>query len=61
MAATQSPYRPHNPGHDYYEAGAYLITLVVGERERILSSLNGDAKHLTSTMRHPLRTRMRDC
>lgn len=44
MAATQSPYRPHNPGHDYYEAGAYLITLVVGERERILSSLNDDAK-----------------
>lgn len=39
-----SSYRPHNPGHDYYEAGAYLITLVVGERERILSSLNDDAK-----------------
>lgn len=37
-------YRPHNPGHDYYEAGAYLITLVVGERDRILSNLNGDAK-----------------
>lgn len=33
-------YRPHNPGHDYYDAGAYLITLVVTERDRCLSSLN---------------------
>lgn len=33
-------YRPHNPGHDYYEAGIYLITLVVTEREPRLSSLN---------------------
>lgn len=33
-------YRPHNPGHDYYDAGAYLITLVVTERERCLSALN---------------------
>lgn len=40
-----SPYRPHNPGHDYYEPGAYLITLVVGERDRCLSTLNADARH----------------
>ena len=40
-----SSYRPHNPGHDYYEAGAYLITLVVGGRERMLSSLNDDARN----------------
>lgn len=33
-------YRPHTPGHDYYDAGAYLITLVVTERERRLSALN---------------------
>ncbi len=37
-------YRPHNPGHDYYEAGAYLITLVVSERERCLSALNNNAR-----------------
>lgn len=40
----QSTYRPHDPGHDYYEAGAYLITLVVTERERCLSVLNNDTK-----------------
>lgn len=38
-------YRPHNPGHDYYDAGAYLITLVVGERERCLSVLGSDIGH----------------
>lgn len=43
-AATNSPYRPHNPGHDYYEAGAYLITLVIAGRERRLSALNDDAE-----------------
>ncbi|MCQ2220128.1 MAG: hypothetical protein MJZ12_01975 [Prevotella sp.] len=36
-------YRPHNPGHDYYERGAYLVTLVVTGREPRLSSLNDDA------------------
>ena len=39
-----SPYRPHNPGHDYYEAGAYLVTLVVTERERSLGTLGTDAR-----------------
>ena len=33
-----SPYRPRNPGHDYYGRGTYLITLVVSEREQLLSS-----------------------
>ncbi|MCQ2266421.1 MAG: transposase [Bacteroidaceae bacterium] len=40
-----SSYRPHNPGHDYYEAGAYLITLVVAGRERRLSSLGDSSDH----------------
>lgn len=39
-----SSYRPHNPGHDYYDAGAYLITLVVTGRERRLSELNDNAQ-----------------
>lgn len=38
-------YRPHNPGHDYYDPGAYLITLVVTGRERRLSTLNNDEQH----------------
>ena len=33
-----SAYRPRNPGHDYYGRGTYLITLVVSEREQLLSS-----------------------
>ena len=32
-----SAYRPHNPGHDYYGCGTYLITLVVSGREQLLS------------------------
>lgn len=40
----ESPYRPHNPGHDYYVAGTYLITLVVAGRERRLSALNDKAE-----------------
>lgn len=39
-----SPYRPHNPGHNYHEAGTYLITLVVTGREPRLSRLNDDAQ-----------------
>ena len=35
---TTSAYRPRNPGHDYYGRGTYLITLVVSEREQLLSS-----------------------
>lgn len=39
----EKSYRPHNPGHDYYAAGAYHITLVVTERQRLLSTLGTDA------------------
>jgi REP element-mobilizing transposase RayT len=35
-----SPYRPHNPGHDYYGKGTYLITIVVTGRRQLLSSLS---------------------
>ena len=35
-------YRPHNSGHDYYDKGIYLITLVVGNRDRLLGELNMD-------------------
>ena len=44
---SKSSYRPHNPGHDYYAPGVYLITLVVRNRERnheLLGRLNGDVK-----------------
>ena len=30
-------YRPRNPGRDYYGRGVYLITLVVSNREPLLS------------------------
>ena len=38
-------YRPRNPGHDYYDAGVYHITLVVGNRDRLLSTIKMDAKN----------------
>lgn len=38
-------YRPHNPGHDYYDKGIYLITLVVGNRDNLLGELNMDARN----------------
>lgn len=44
---SKSSYRPHNPGHDYYAPGVYLITLVVRNRERnheLLGRQNGDVK-----------------
>ena len=42
-----SSYRPHDPGHDYYAPGVYLITLVVRNREHnheLLGRLNGEVK-----------------
>lgn len=39
----QSPYRPHIPGYDYYDAGIYHITIVTRNREPLLGSLNMDA------------------
>lgn len=41
---TESTYRPRNAGHDYYDAGIYLITLVVSGREPRLGTLNMDIK-----------------
>lgn len=38
-------YRPHNPGHDYYDPGVYLITLVTRDRSPLLAHLNGDPRH----------------
>lgn len=43
-------YRPRNAGHNYYEQGVYHITLVVGNRDRLLSSLNMDAKNPSVAM-----------
>ncbi len=45
-----SPYRPHNPGHDYYEPGTYLITLVVRRREPLLATLGTDPRHPELTL-----------
>lgn len=42
-----SSYRPHDPGHDYYAPGVYLITLVVRDRKNapmLLGRLNDDVK-----------------
>lgn len=47
MSNMNSSYRPHDPGHDYYAPGVYLITLVVRNKERnheLLGRLNGDVK-----------------
>ena len=38
-------YRPRNPGDDYHGKGTYLITLVVSNREPLLSRLGSDVKH----------------
>ena len=40
-----SAYRPHNPGHDYYGRGVYLITLVVSGREPLLSKFATELGH----------------
>lgn len=46
-------YRPRNPGHDYYGAGTYLITLVVSQRAPLLGQLGKDVSH-PSVMLSPL-------
>lgn len=38
-------YRLRNGGYDYNQPGIYHVTLVVGHRERLLGSLNMDAKN----------------
>ena len=35
-------HRPHCNGHDYYERGIYLITIVVANRDHLLGELNMD-------------------
>ena len=35
-------HRPHCNGHDYYERGIYLITIVVANRDHLLGDLNMD-------------------
>jgi len=48
MENKSSSYRPHDPGHDYYAPGIYLITLVVRDRNvqyAIFGELNEDLKN----------------
>lgn len=47
--AASQPYRPHDPGNDYYDRGIYLITLVVRSRDRLLATLNADPRQPEST------------
>ena len=45
MTDSCASYRPHDPGHDYYAPGIYLITLVVRNRRenaRMFGALNDD-------------------
>ena len=42
-------YRPRNPGHDYHDAGTYLITLVVSGRRPLLASFSTENGHETIT------------
>lgn len=47
MSSSLSSYRPHDPGHDYYAPGIYLITLVIRNRTShpiLLGHLNDDLK-----------------
>ena len=46
-SSAESSYRPHDPGHDYYAPGIYLITLVVRDRQHqygIFGRLNDDVR-----------------
>ena len=38
-------HRPHYKGHDYYERGIYLITIVIAHRDPLFGSLNMDPVH----------------
>ena len=41
--STMTPsHRPHCNGHDYYERGIYLITIVVANRDHLFGELNMD-------------------
>lgn len=47
MTAPAPSYRPHDPGHDYYAPGIYLVTLVVRNRK--------DNAHLFGVLNNDLR------
>lgn len=47
---TVKSYRPHNPGHNYYGTGIYLITLVVSQRSPLLGQLGNDVTHPSVTL-----------
>ena len=49
-----SPYRPRNPGHDYYGRGVYLVTLVVSGRQPLLSTFAADFGREESLFPTPL-------
>ena len=40
-----SSHRPHRKGHDYYDRGIYLITIVVKHRDALFGRLNMDIQH----------------
>jgi len=44
MEASASSYRPHDPGHNYYQPGIYLITLVTRGRVAHFGRLNDDVR-----------------
>lgn len=51
MQETTSSYRPHDPGHNYYRPGIYLITLVVRGRSdnaSLFGSLNDNPNSTTA-------------
>ncbi len=47
-------YRPRNAGHDYYDRGTYLITLVVSGREALLSDFATKIDHKATLALTPL-------
>lgn len=47
---SSSPYRPHNPGHDYHDKGTYLITIVVNGRRPLLSTLSDAASDASAAL-----------
>lgn len=60
MSTIASPYRPHNPGHDYYAPGIYLITLVIRGGAPLLATLN-DSVQSPAAVPTPLGQAVLDC
>lgn len=44
MSTEQSSYRPHDSGHDYYDKGIYLVTLVTRGRDPLFGRLNDNVR-----------------